>query len=63
MYLHIRPATADELGMDDCCVTVAGDQEVVLSAPLMSQAFRNASHPAFSKLLSSCMSQVGHNYF
>ena len=33
VYLHIRPATADELGMDDCCVTVAGDQEVVLSAP------------------------------
>jgi len=44
VYLRIRPATADELGMDDGCITVEGDQAVVLSAPSMSQAFRNASH-------------------
>ena len=46
VYLRIRPATAEERaqGMDDGCISVESDHAVVLSAPPMSQASRNASH-------------------
>lgn len=46
VYLRIRPATSEEraLRMDDGCISVENDHEVLLSAPATSQAFRTVSH-------------------